>query len=698
VLALQPDSADNHNTLGLVLNAAGRSDEAAVAFERALLLDPAKYGANHKRLGDLRRRQGRWDEAAAWYRRGLAVGPRNVRENVKEHVKEDAEAHAALGAVLGKLGQWDEAAAHCERALALQPELQTAYFNLATILVFAGKAEPALRVATQALLRQQTPTGQSLFLRALTSLQSSPELDDDMREFVVRALSEPWVRPNKVVSACLAIVRADRRIDQCIERAAAAWPTRLSAEQLFGPSGLAAACNDRVLTALLENALIVGVEMERLLTQARAIFLDAASEPDAAAVDSLGLDVLGRDLLGFCCAVARQCFINEYVFALTDAEARQVEALRRRLAAALDSGTEVPAQWLTVFAAYAPLHSLRQAERLLARPWPTAVDDLLTQQVREPIEQRRLRDTIPRLTPIEDVVSMQVRGQYEENPYPRWVKAAPVGEPCGIDAFLHAQFPHAAFRDLGKATGLDILVAGCGTGQVSIEYARKLGGNGHVLAIDLSLTSLCYAKSKSQSLGLGDIEYGQADILALGSVGRAFDLINASGVLHHLADPFAGWRVLLSCLRPNGFICVGLYSEIARRPVVAAREHIARCGYGDRADDIRRCRQDILAAGAPLADVAELNDFFGLSNCRDLLFHVQEHRFTLPEIKSFLAENGLDLIGFNLPPQALRGYGSRFPDDRAMADLDNWHAFELDNPDTFIGMYQLWAQKRAPDR
>ena len=72
-----------------------------------------------------------------------------------------------------------------------------------------------------------------------------------------------------------------------------------------------------------------------------------------------------------------------------------------------------------------------------------------------------------------------------------------------------------------------------------------------VLAIDLSLSSISYAKRKTQELGLANIEYAQADILKLADISRTFDVIESVGVLHHLADPFAGWRTLLSRLRPG---------------------------------------------------------------------------------------------------------------------------------------------------
>ena len=73
-----------------------------------------------------------------------------------------------------------------------------------------------------------------------------------------------------------------------------------------------------------------------------------------------------------------------------------------------------------------------------------------------------------------------------------------------------------------------ILVAGCGTGQHAIATAQQYPG-ASVLAVDLSLASLAYAKRKTLELGLTDIEYRQADILALDGLQERFDLIECSG-------------------------------------------------------------------------------------------------------------------------------------------------------------------------
>ena len=117
----------------------------------------------------------------------------------------------------------------------------------------------------------------------------------------------------------------------------------------------------------------------------------------------------------------------------------------------------------------------------------------------------------------------------------------------------------------------EILIAGCGTGQQSIETATQIRDS-KVLAIDLSLSSLAYAKRKTNELAVNNIEYMQADILELEKLNKNFDIIESGGVLHHMDDPFAGWQVLVNCLKPGGLMRIGLYSELARQHIVKLRE------------------------------------------------------------------------------------------------------------------------------
>ena len=209
-----------------------------------------------------------------------------------------------------------------------------------------------------------------------------------------------------------------------------------------------------------------------------------------------------------------------------------------------------------------------------------------------------------------------------------------------------------------------------------------------MLAVDLSRASLGYAKRKTIELGVRNIEYRQADILALSALEERYDLIECSGVLHHMQDPYEGWRVLRSLLKPGGRMRIGLYSELGRRAVVRARELIASQGYKPDAEGIRACRA-ALRSRAEFQSIVRNEDFYSMSGCRDLLFHVQEHRFTLPQIEAMLARLQLRFQGFELADsQTLASYRARFKEDSCA----HWHRFEEEFPDTFSRMYQFWVQ------
>ena len=137
---------------------------------------------------------------------------------------------------------------------------------------------------------------------------------------------------------------------------------------------------------------------------------------------------------------------------------------------------------------------------------------------------------------------------------------------------------------------------------------------------------------------------------------------------------------------------IGLYSELARGDVVAVRSFIAEHDYGSTPAEIRRCRQELIAT--PMRGVARFNDFYSTSECRDLLFHVQEARVDIPAIKNFVAQHGLRFLGFEFDAASMRRYRALFADKGwSLTDLDRWHAIETDQPNTFANMYQLWVQK-----
>ena len=565
----------------------------------------------------------------------------------------------------------------------VDPKFVEAGLERGWALLGAGRDREATQLAIRAVRLQETDETREFFVECIKRWTVFPGAEA-IRDVIARALRDVWAKPHELFNVVRGILKLDPVFGPAMRRAMTAWPHRLPLPELLGPEGLAQIAADPLLPALLERGSILDLEIERTLTSLRAGLLSMIAR-DRARFD--------EKMLGLCCALAQQCYINEYVFDLTAEESDRVQALRDRIHAALDAHAVISPMEIALLAAYVPLDCLPAAE-LLKRSWPQELAGLLKLQVSTPVAERKLRASIPQLTPIADDMSVRVRDQYENNPFPRWVKR-PASRPMAFDESMPRYFPFSRFRRIGKGDDLDVLIAGCGTGHQSIMLAETLP-SARILAVDLSMSSLCYAKEKTRALGISNIDYAQADILELGDLERRFDIISSSGVLHHTADPEKGWRTLLRLLRPDGCMQVGLYSERAHRHVFAVQRWLSARGFSTSVEDIRRGRQELADAAktdAALANALSFSVFFSTSEFRDLFRPTEMHRFTIPRIRSFLEENDLEFIGFVIANEIRHRFWRRFS-QQADTDLGLWDQFEAEYPDAFKDMYQFWVQKK----
>ena len=110
--------------------------------------------------------------------------------------------------------------------------------------------------------------------------------------------------------------------------------------------------------------------------------------------------------------------------------------------------------------------------------------------------------------------------------------------------------------------------------------------------------------------------------------------------------------------------------------------------------DIRNFRESIINEKQDplLQKIFQSKDFYSTSMARDLMFHIQEHRFTLPEISKMLKNLNLEFLGF-ANPFIKKKFSKLFVNDKKNISLNNWNQFEMNNPDTFYNMYQFWVRK-----
>jgi tetratricopeptide (TPR) repeat protein/SAM-dependent methyltransferase len=669
ILQVTPNQPIALNLLGVIAHSMGRSDIAIDLITKALAVEPDYNDARYN-LGLVYHEMGRLDDAVANYNRVLALKPNYV------------EAHNNLGLLHYQAGHLDEAVASYKKALVIKPDLADAHYNLGNVLHDQGKLEEAFVSHRRATALN--PQDDTFWAGVAASLEylSFTSADDSLREDLLHLLERPTVRPSYIIQPIISALCQHPDFSKILELTGSGDPTTEIAYQ-----GMA-----KQLSAIPLFLRIMGlrpinhVTIERTLTFLRRAMLQEA--------------IVGKrdkESLAFSASMALQCFINEYVFFETSEETESVGHIEQQIAKLVEKGRDAPPSLVATLGAYRPLYVYPWAQELAEHEWVDDIKEVIERQISEPRQELSLRSQIPRLTPIQDAISQTVRKQYEENPYPRWIKTDIEDKGSSIGTALRGPPLRLDLEDYVSPESPEILVAGCGTGQHALSTASRFS-NARVLAVDLSLSSLSYAMRKSKEMDFQNIEYAQGDIMELGNIRRQFDLIECAGVLHHLGDPVAGWRVLVDLLRPGGLMSIGLYSEAARQDIIEGRALIDEKQYTASPEDIRQCRQEIIVTAgnktSALAKIIDRADFFSLSECRDLLFHVQEQRFTLPQIEAALASLKLQFLGFEMRDyNALKKFRQAHSSKPALTSLSLWHEFELENPDTFRGMYQFWCKR-----
>jgi len=517
-------------------------------------------------------------------------------------------------------------------------------------------------------------------------------VDARTRTTLVQLCRDETLDVQPIARAVLGVIAASPAFVQLAALADASDEPELDAVE----PALQALCADPLVQATLTRMLVPEPRAERVLRLARRALLARLSAGDTVAPWQWDAVTL----------VSASAWHGEYVWdaesdelAFVEAAADHLEQWMQTLGDGSHAAEPPPSAVLLLYVMYRHLGTLPSWRRLASVP-PTAWDPSLAEacrgvvarHVKERLDEEAAAAGLSSFGFSADVVSQRVRTQYEHHPYPRWT-TCPVGAQTTVARFISNLTGRPRVPDSTR-----LLIAGCGTGRQAVHTARSFP-DAEVTAFDLSRSSLGYAVMQTRRLGIPSIRYLQGDLLTfdpevLPEPVPDFAFISCSGVLHHLADPMAGWRRLLASLHPLGIMKIGLYSTLARSGVQAAREVLAPHHLGTDDAAVRLARRFLLAlpAGHPARSVLESPDFYSLGGCRDFVMHVQERTYTIPELAAALEALELRFLGFQVPDTVISQFRSQFPAPSALRELEAWDHFERANPLTFFGMYQFWCE------
>lgn len=442
---------------------------------------------------------------------------------------------------------------------------------------------------------------------------------------------------------------------------------------------------DPLLQTCLSRFVFCDPVIERLLMTLRQSILLTSSRQMSIRSEYLPL-VIG---------LSHQCELNEsvwYISAQENALVMQLNDLASKILALPETKSGDVSGLLLLIMMYHPLCNSGLMPALASRNWlwPDEMSALMDYALSDQLTVSSLRQDIPSLGGHGNKTSEKVRAQYEENPYPRW-SALGYNQPADYISTLKNLFRGQLDELERPSRRLNVLVAGCGTGRHAISLAHYFTPL-DITAMDLSTASLAYARMKATQYGLS-LNFIQGDLLQSERLDGPFDVIECSGVLHHMQSPQQGLNALTRSLKPGGLMKIALYSRQARTLISELREELG----GDlphTAEEIRAAREALLSQGGERWQaILQSPDFYSLSACRDLLFHEQEHVFDLQEIRRLVENAGLDWVGI-LPPAGARELAEeKLQLGTHDLTLNDWHTLEQLKPSLFSGMYQFYVRK-----
>ncbi len=241
----------------------------------------------------------------------------------------------------------------------------------------------------------------------------------------------------------------------------------------------------------------------------------------------------------------------------------------------------------------------------------------------------------------DNAIAAQVSAFYENHPYPPPIDDLEAyrrswdDQRRRVEAYLF--WPAEPYRE-----DRSILVAGCGTIQAA-HYALRWP-RAEVIGIDVSATSIAHTRELKRKHALDNLEVHELPVERVAELGRSFEHVVCTGVLHHLVDPDAGLRALRDVLQPAGAISLMVYAPYGRAGVYMLQEYCRRLRIGSTTSEIRELAATLraLPADHPLAPLLRASpDFANADGVADALLHPQDRAYSVPQLMEFLARADL---------------------------------------------------------
>jgi demethylmenaquinone methyltransferase/2-methoxy-6-polyprenyl-1,4-benzoquinol methylase len=136
-----------------------------------------------------------------------------------------------------------------------------------------------------------------------------------------------------------------------------------------------------------------------------------------------------------------------------------------------------------------------------------------------------------------------------------------------MTAGLHHRWRARAADRAALGPGDSALDVCCGTGDLALELAGRVGPSGSVIGCDFSEPMLDLAREKAQERGQAEVRFEWADALELPYDEGRFDAVTVGFGVRNLADLDRGLREMARVLAPGGRLVILEITQPRRPPL-----------------------------------------------------------------------------------------------------------------------------------
>ena len=167
---------------------------------------------------------------------------------------------------------------------------------------------------------------------------------------------------------------------------------------------------------------------------------------------------------------------------------------------------------------------------------------------------------------------------------------------------------------------------------------------------DRSGASLAHHRYLREKHSLTNLQLLQGDLREVGSLGRTFDLVVCSGVLHHMADPAEGLAALREVMKADGAMTLMVYGATGRTGIYMLQEVFRRLQLDQSEESVGVVRQ--VLANLPNSHmvksyVSSAGELRHDAAIVDTFLHRQDRAFTVPQLLEWIEGAGLQFQAWN---------------------------------------------------